>query len=97
MIYHVTDKGSWEQALDAGFYEAPSLHSEGFIHASLLEQVAGVLERYYKNKTELVLLHIDELKLVPELKYELAPKVNEIFPHVFGPVNMDAIINVKLI
>ena len=97
MIYHATDKASWEQALSAGFYEVPSLHSEGFIHASSLQQIAGVLDRYYKNKTGLVLLHIDESKLVPRLKYELAPSINEIFPHIFGAVNIDAIINVELI
>jgi uncharacterized protein (DUF952 family) len=97
MIYHVTDKANWEQALAAGFYEAPSLHSEGFIHASSIHQVAGVLDRYYKNKTDLVLLHIDESQLVSQVKYELAPKVNEIFPHIFGAVNIDAIINVELI
>jgi uncharacterized protein (DUF952 family) len=73
------------------------LHIEGFIHASSLQQVAGVLDRYYKNKTGLVLLHIDESKLVPHLKYELSPNVNEIFPHIFGAVNLAAIVNVDLI
>ncbi len=97
MIYHVTDKASWEQALAVGFYEAPSLQSEGFIHASSLQQVAGVLDRYYKNHTGLVLLHIDESKLASQLKYELAPSINEIFPHIFGAVNIDAIVNVALI
>ncbi len=97
MIYHVTYKGSWEQALQAGFYEAPSLHSEGFIHASSLQQVAGVLVRYYKNETGLVLLYIDESKLESRLKYELVPSINETFPHIFGAVNLAAIVKVELI
>ncbi len=94
MIYHVTKKKSWELALLQGFYETDSLASEGFIHNSTLEQVAGVLNRYYKNETDLVLLHIEEHLLTSPLKYELAPSVNEMFPHIFGPINLKAVVDV---
>jgi uncharacterized protein (DUF952 family) len=94
MIYHVTTKASWQKALADGSYSAPSLESEGFIHNSTEAQVAGVLERYYKNQTDLLLLHIDESKLTAPLKYELAPSVNELFPHVFGPINVEAVVEV---
>ena len=60
MIFHVTAKKDWEAAVEQGSYEAPSLHTEGFIHTSKASQVSGVLERYYKGKTGLLLLHIDE-------------------------------------
>lgn len=97
MIYHVTSLVEWEDAKTKGMYEAPSLQSEGFIHNSTREQVAGVLERYYKNKTGLVLLHIDEALLTAALKYELAPSVNEMFPHIFGPINIDAVVKTETI
>ena len=97
MIYHVTKKQAWEQALQKGFYEAESLATEGFIHTSTLPQVTGVLERYYKNQAGLILLHIDESKLTAPLKYELAPSVNEMFPHIFGPINIDAVIKIESI
>ena len=93
MIYHVITAGNWKAALAQGYYEADSLATEGFIHASNESQVKGVLERYYQNQTNLLLLHIDETKLTAELKYELAPSVNEEFPHVFGRLNIDAVIN----
>ncbi|MCP9750096.1 DUF952 domain-containing protein [Ferruginibacter sp. HRS2-29] len=95
MIYHVTTKTAWEAALQHGFYEAPSLHTEGFIHNSTAGQVSGVLDRYYKNATGLILLHIDESKLTSPLKYELAPSVNEEFPHIFGPINLDAVVKTE--
>ena len=94
MIYHVTNKNEWELALKKGFFDEPSLHTEGFIHNSTETQVSGVLERYYKDQTDLLLLHIDESKLVAELKYELAPSVNELFPHVFGNINLDAVVQI---
>jgi uncharacterized protein (DUF952 family) len=97
MIYHVTTKENWDKALAAGFYEAPSLHTEGFIHNSTAAQVQGVLERYYAGQKNLVLLHIEETKLTAELKYELAASVNEEFPHIFGVINVDAIIKTELL
>lgn len=95
MIYHVTNKADWQQALAAGAYTHPSLAAEGFIHSSRKEQVAGVLDRYYSGAKDLLLLHIDESKLTSELKYELAASVNQLFPHVFGPINIDAVVNVE--
>ena len=94
MIYHVTNKNEWELALKKGFFDEPSLYTEGFIHNSTESQVNGVLERYYKDQTDLLLLHIDESKLIAELKFELAPSVNELFPHVFGNINLDAIVQI---
>ena len=92
MIYHVISNAGWQKALSEGFYEADSLAKEGFIHASKEDQVAGVIQRFYKDKTDLILLHIDENKLTAELKYELAPSINEEFPHIFGRLNTDAVV-----
>jgi uncharacterized protein (DUF952 family) len=92
MIYHVVTAPQWQLALQQGFYAADSLVAEGFIHASKEEQVKGVLERYYQNVPDLLLLHIDETRLKAELKYELAPSVNEAFPHIYGRLNIDAVV-----
>lgn len=95
MIYHVITKTMWQDAVAKGYYEAPSLLTEGFIHTSTEKQVHGVLERYYKQQHDLLLLHIDETKLTAELKYELAPSVNEMFPHIYGRLNLDAVTDAK--
>lgn len=94
MIYHVVSETEWQQALQQGWYAAPSLAIEGFIHTSKEEQVAGVLQRYYQNKSNLLLLHIDESKLTVPIKYESAPSVNEEFPHIFGRLNLAAVVKV---
>jgi len=97
LIYHVTTKQEWEKAKQKGKYTAPSLESEGFIHCSEAHQLQGVLERYYSGKTGLLKLVIDPNKLIPQLKYELSPSVHERFPHVYGPINFDAVIKVEMI
>ncbi len=101
MIYHVVSNTKWQEAVQTagpggqGFYEAASLALEGFIHTSKAEQVAGVLNRYYKGQNDLLLLHIDESRLTSTLKYELAPSVNEEFPHIYGPLNIDAVVKIE--
>ncbi len=92
MIFHVATLNQWQLALRQGYYVADSLAIEGFIHASMEAQVTSVLERYYQNVPDLVLLHIDEKKLTPELKYEMATSVNEIFPHIYGRLNIEAVV-----
>lgn len=95
MIYHITTKKDWQKAIEQGFYEAASLDTEGFIHTSKEEQLAGVLDRYYKNQSDLIKLHIDEKRLTAPLKYELAPSINEIFPHIYGKLNIDAVVKTE--
>ncbi|TCZ68398.1 DUF952 domain-containing protein [Flaviaesturariibacter aridisoli] len=95
-IYHVTTRAEWEQAQQQGFYEAASLPVEGFIHASADErQVQGVLQRYFAGQSGLVKLTIDTSKLTHELKWELAPSVGEEFPHIYGPLNVEAVVSVE--
>lgn len=97
MIYHVTKRSDWDKATVKGYYEAASLHTEGFIHNSTKNQVAGVLDRYYRNEKDLILLHIDETRLASPLKYELAVSVNEMFPHIYGTINLDAVVETEIL
>ena len=95
MIYHVTHSKDWEFAQAKGFYEASSLAKEGFIHASSESQVQGVLDRFYPSEKGLLLLHIEESLLNVPLKYELAPSLNENFPHIYGPLNLEAVVAIS--
>jgi uncharacterized protein (DUF952 family) len=96
MIYHIATSEDWKLHLANAMYEPNGFSNEGFIHCSTREQVPGVLERYYTGIKNLVLLHIDESKLTAALKYEEATN-KELFPHVFGPINKDAIVKMELL
>lgn len=95
MIYHITTKSEWEFALSIGKYEASSLQTEGFIHMSHEHQIEGVLSRYFQGKTDLVRLTVDETKIIAEIKNELSPSLQESFPHVYGAINLDAVVDVE--
>jgi uncharacterized protein (DUF952 family) len=92
VIYHVTTVGEWNTAKQKGYYEHPSLKDEGFIHCSQEHQVAAVLERYFAGKTELVQLVIDTDKLTSKFVFDWSPSTKDTFPHVYGPINTDAVI-----
>lgn len=97
IIYHVTTEPEWEAARTSGLYTAPSLNEEGFIHCSQAEQVAGVLERFFKGKQNLVKLSIDTDKLSSRLIYEWSPSIADTFPHIYGPININAVVVVEKI
>ena len=91
LLYHVVEASEWARQESQPVYRAGSLETEGFIHLSTREQLPGVLDRYYRNVPNLLVLHIDADKLVHELRYEQATN-NELFPHVYGPINKDAVV-----
>lgn len=96
-IFHVTTRKEWEDAIMKGYYATTSLATEGFIHCSEAEQVAGVIDRYFRGKMDLLKLSIDPSRLESELRYELSPSVNQPFPHVYGRINLDAVIAVEIV
>ncbi len=92
LIYHIVLPEIWA-AFDGGLYRHASLASEGFIHCSFEDQLPGVIERYYPSEPELVILEIESDRLMSRMIKE--PSTNrEIYPHIYGPINRDAIVRV---
>jgi uncharacterized protein (DUF952 family) len=96
MIYHITTTHEWQTQQNSPHFEVDSLATEGFIHCSTQAQVAGVLARYYPGRMDLLLLEIDERLLTSPCRYE-ASTGGELFPHVYGAINKEAIITVRSI
>ncbi len=91
-IYHITDQTSWAKALRQGFYEHPSLKLEGFIHCSEHSQLLGVVNRYFQKQKDLLVLDIDVSELEAPLRFENTIGGFELFPHAYGPLNLDAVL-----
>jgi uncharacterized protein (DUF952 family) len=89
-IYHIAEGEQWQKCLEVGEYVCPSLAAEGFIHCSKAEQVLATANRYYHGVQGLVLIEINPKKLSANLKYE-SGHINEFFPHIYGPLNLDAV------
>ena len=99
MIFHVTDNERWAQSQAAGQHTGSSrnleLADEGFIHCSTADQLRGVLERFYVGVPGLLVLHIDEQLLDVPLVYENVADAPAPFPHLYGPLNLSAVVDVQ--
>lgn len=94
MIVHITPRADWQQAQRAGVYRAESLEREGFIHCSTPAQVLATAERYYRGVAGLALLVIDPARLAARLVYEDSYGAGQVYPHLYGPLNLDAVVRV---
>ncbi len=94
MIFHIANVADWVAAMAAGAYSARSLASEGFIHCCREVQLAGVADRYFRGATHLVLLRIDPGQLEAALVDEYSPAGQDAFPHIYGPINLAAVLDV---
>ncbi|HEY7328682.1 MAG TPA: DUF952 domain-containing protein [Gemmataceae bacterium] len=92
-IYHLALSRVWEQNA-AEPYRADSLTSEGFIHCSFAKQVTWAANRFYAEAVDLLVLHIDPKRLSSPVREE-ACETGEIFPHIYGPVNREAVLKVE--
>ncbi|GIH26748.1 glutathione S-transferase [Acrocarpospora phusangensis] len=100
MILHLALASDWAHAQHDGHYRVSTLgrtlEQEGFIHAATdLAQAHGVATRYYTGVTEpLLLLHIQEDLLGCPVIPETPPGGDETFPHIYGPIPVEAVTQV---
>lgn len=97
MIYHIAYRADWAAARAAGRYTVStrgvSLEEQGYIHASTAGQVAATANRFYAGETGLVVLVIDPAALSSPVRFEPpAPGVAELFPHIYGPIEVAAVV-----
>jgi uncharacterized protein (DUF952 family) len=101
LILHIAFVDEWEAAKAAGAYRrstrGKSLDDGAtFIHASRPEQVSLVANFVYADVTEpLRLLVIDTERLVSALCDEDLDGIGMSFPHIYGPLNLDAVVDVR--
>ena len=98
-IFHVTPERDWQAAQQSGSYVLSTrdrtLEEVGFIHCSYANQVAGVANAIYRGEHHLVLLVIDPQRLTAPVRPEPPAPGMEAYPHIYGPLNLDAVIEVR--
>jgi uncharacterized protein (DUF952 family) len=99
-IYHIASPADWEQGRQAGEYttstRGKTLTEVGFIHASTGAQIALVAGFIRQDDPDepLVILVIDTDRLTSPLQHDEVPGWDEPFPHIYGPLNPDAVVDV---
>ncbi|MBT5072901.1 MAG: DUF952 domain-containing protein [Kordiimonadaceae bacterium] len=95
VIYKICPKDEWENAGNLGVYKGSQDDlRDGFIHFSSFDQVLGTLDKHFVGQKDLLLLKVSMEQLDPaQLKWETS-RNDEKFPHLYGDLNLDAVINV---
>jgi uncharacterized protein (DUF952 family) len=92
-IYHLVPASDWQRC-SGPTYTADSLASEGFIHCSYAAQVAAAANRFYADRDDMLVLHLDPSRLSSPLREEPSG-TGELFPHIYGSINRDAVVMVQ--
>ena len=98
-IYHLTTAREWVAGKTAGAYTTSTrgrtLEQQGFLHGSVAAQVAPVANSFYADAGEpLVVLVVDSERLTSPWRYDDVPGQPDPFPHIYGPLNPDAVVDV---
>jgi uncharacterized protein (DUF952 family) len=100
-IFYIATKEEASIILEQTQYENSTLSSDGFIHFCSYGQIVNVVDTFFVGVTDLKLLIIDINSLHSQLRFE-APagtisvddSTPQLFPHLYGALNIDAIVNI---
>ena len=98
MILHLAVRSDWEAAKLTGEYiwstRGVTVAHEGYTHCSFESQWRAVRDRFYADLSDdqLVLLEIDESLLSSKVVVERLGAAPEAFPHIYGCVEISAVI-----
>ena len=92
-IYLLSSKQDYMDAIEKGDFRRESLEDEGFIHATPYSQLTRLANKYYQGVLDPHVLKIDKQLIKPKVKWE--PAKGGLYPHIYGPLNSDAIVAIE--
>lgn len=94
IILHCLRKRTWDRVKDNERYGKEYIETEGFIHCSSIEHMWRVAPNFKDIDEPLLLLCIDTDKVIPEIKWEDGDNCGREYPHIYGELNLDAVVDV---
>jgi uncharacterized protein (DUF952 family) len=92
-ILHITTQAAWQASQASGKLVSESINEVGFIHCSQAEQILWVANGYFRGRRDLVLLEIAPERVKAEVHWDFGE--NSFFPHIYGPLNIDAVMDAR--
>ena len=98
-IFHLTTPEVWAAARESGSWTTStrgrSLEQEGFVHCSEAHQVEGVRAFWFADLEDVVVLEIETDLLTSPWRSEQLAGADQPYPHVYGPVDLAAVVDVR--
>jgi uncharacterized protein (DUF952 family) len=89
-LLHIAESDAWARRSDT--YVPDTFDHDGFIHCSDPSQLDQVAQSFYPGRDDLILLTIDKGMVAGLMVYEDLDGAGELFPHIYGPVPVEAVI-----
>jgi uncharacterized protein (DUF952 family) len=91
VAYHLVPAPVWEERGGEPAYLPETFAADGFIHTTNgLDPLLEVANLFYTgDERPFLVLALDTTKLTSELRYD---DEGQIYPHIYGPLNTDAVI-----
>jgi len=91
VTYHLVPATVWAERKDAAEYVPEAYDQDGFIHCTNgLDELVKVANMFYTSDPRpFQALVLDTATIASEVRYD---DPNETYPHIYGPLNTDAVI-----
>ncbi len=91
VTYHLVPASVWDLGRSEAMYTPEAYEADGFIHCTNgIDQLVTVANWFYvPDVREFRVLVLDVAKIKSEVRYD---DEEEVFPHIYGPLNTDAVI-----
>jgi uncharacterized protein (DUF952 family) len=94
--YKILTAPQWAQFQSDGVFNgAPVDVADGYIHLSAADQLQGTLDTHFAGQAELVIAEVDLAVLGDAVRWEVS-RGGALFPHVYGPLPMAAVLGTRL-
>ncbi len=92
-VYRLATSAEWIATEETGVAPTRDIDSrDGYIHLSTRDQVIETANLHFAGVRDLLALEIPLGSIVDEVKFELAPKRGEAFPHLYGVLRREHVV-----
>ncbi len=95
LIYKMLAQDEWEAARAAGVFLGSAVDlADGFIHFSAADQAGETARRYFRGRSDLMVLTLEAASLGPALRWE-SSRGGALFPHLYAPLDCALVLDAR--
>ncbi|MHA7871878.1 MAG: DUF952 domain-containing protein [Hyphococcus sp.] len=94
-VYRIAARAEWAEAQQTGSVPLREIdQADGYVHLSTREQLLETARLHFPGARDLLALEIPVERIASNLRFELAPKRGEAFPHLYAPLDTNSVARV---
>jgi uncharacterized protein (DUF952 family) len=92
-VAHLVRRQIWDGRDPTQAYEPAPLQEDGFVHCAPLGRISDIATEMFDAEADLLALILDPRRLASRIRYE--PSAGLHYPHVYGPIEGEAIVETR--